>query len=70
MDLLTKEVERKITLLLPDKFGLIIDGWSTGNGYLVLGVIGVFPDAQGMQTCVLLGIGPLLDETRQGGVMG
>ena len=31
MGLLTKEIERMITNMLPDKFGIMVDGWSEGH---------------------------------------
>ena len=31
MGLLTEEIENKIREMLPEKFGVIIDGWSEGS---------------------------------------
>lgn len=43
MDALTKEVERIISNILPDKFGLMIDGWPKGKKQF-LETFACFPD--------------------------
>ena len=49
---LTVEVERKVASKLPNKFGLILDGWSEGNTHY----IALFACAPSLMT--LLSIAP------------
>jgi hypothetical protein len=43
MDLVSNEVTENIKAELPDKFGIIFDGWDDGHGHHLLGIIAVYP---------------------------
>ena len=63
MDALTKEIEKSISTKLPDKFAVIIDGWSKGSTHFV-GVFATFPsltDNNGYSTA-LLSFWPMVQE--------
>ena len=62
MDLVTREVEKKIGDLLPSKFALVLDGW-TKNSTHFLGVFAssASPNINGFET-VLLAFSPFLSE--------
>jgi hypothetical protein len=57
---LTEEVEKKASDELPDKFGLILDGWSEGNTHYIA-VFACFPKNSVTKT-ILLAIAPPFDE--------
>ena len=63
MSLLTTTVEREISKLLPERFAIIIDGWSKSSTHF-LAVFASFPsnEENGYST-VLLAFSPLFDET-------
>lgn len=63
MELVTKKVEKKIAKELPDKFAIVIDGWSEAGCYY-LGTYASFPanNSLGYKTR-LLSFSPLEDET-------
>ncbi len=61
MDLLVLSVEEKISLILPEKFSLIIDGWTKGSTYF-FGIFASFLHNGNLKT-VLLSFSPLLVET-------
>jgi hypothetical protein len=58
-----KAVVRKIREMIPTKFGIIFDGWSSGTVHYVA-VYAVFPE-NGNRTQILLAMQPLYDETSQ-----
>ena len=63
IDLVTKEVETRISSILPDKFAIIIDGWSKSSNHFV-GVFASFASDNepcGYQT-VMLAFSPMLTE--------
>ena len=68
MDLLTKEVEKKIGDLLPPKFAIVLDGW-TKNSTHFLGVFASYTCISPTSKCsngyetVLLAFSPFLSET-------
>lgn len=65
VDLLTKSVEQKISNILPDKFALMFDGWSTNDAHYI-GIFAVFASnhTHGYSR-VLLGLTPLENEQSQ-----
>ena len=63
MSLVTSEVEKEITKVLPCRIGLLLDGWtdmSTSTHYLA--IFAVY-QLEGVRQTVLLAFSPLLDET-------
>ena len=63
MSLLTEEVERKITAMLPEQFALIFDGWSKSSTHFVA-LFASYPDRnENGYSTVLLAFSPLQDET-------
>ena len=60
---LTKEVELQVRRILPDRFTVIFDGWTTGDCHYVA-VYAAFPSTsrQGYNT-ILLAFSPLENET-------
>jgi hypothetical protein len=63
--LIQEEVSKEITKILPNKFGLVIDGWSDGLGTHYCGVFASFLDSKGEKETILLSIAPLIDETNE-----
>ena len=63
MELVTKEVEKRIQSALPEKLALAIDGW-TKNATHFVGVFAIYPAAntQGYDSA-LLAFSPLFSET-------
>jgi len=61
IDLLTKEVERQVTKVLPTKFGLVFDGWSQHSVHF-LAVFAVF-GSKDDQNKILLALSPFVDES-------
>lgn len=60
---LTEHVESKIKTLLPNKFALVFDGWSTGSKHFEC-LFAVFPkDYEKVFQSMLLPCAPLIDET-------
>lgn len=66
LSLLTKVVESKIAILLPDKFALVFDGWSNGTRHYVA-IFASIPDAESKlgYKSLLLCFSPLTDEESQ-----
>ena len=64
MHLLTNKVEKVIARELPDKFVLIVDGWTSGSTHF-LGVVACYPSHDQDFETALLAFSPLLDETSQ-----
>ena len=64
IDLVSLEVEKKITSALPSNFGLIVDGWSQQSEHFV-GVFACF-DVDGVNEKPLLAFSVLPDETDLG----
>lgn len=68
MSLLTHRVERHISACLPDKFAIVIDGWTNCETHY-LAVFGTYPCHEHEEnngknySSVLLAVSPLLDET-------
>jgi hypothetical protein len=62
--LLDDAVMMKIKEVLPNKFGLIFDGWSSGTTHFVA-IYAVFPSSEGKREQVMLAMQPLPDETNQ-----
>jgi hypothetical protein len=58
ISLVTKEVEKRISKLLPEKIGLVIDGWSEAGTHF-MAVFAVFPL---MEAPILLSFSPMLSE--------
>ena len=66
MDRVTKRVEQKISSLLPEKFSIVLDGWTKKSTHFVA-VFAVYPvDTELGYESVLLGFSPLLCETNFG----
>ena len=63
--LIQDEVTVIIAGILPDKIGLIIDGWSDGLRNHYLGVFASFIDSNGEKKTILLAMSPLNDETNE-----
>lgn len=64
MCLVTKNLEKKIMLALPEKFCLIFDGWSLdGQSTHFLGLFACFPASELLNGPVMLAFSPLLDES-------
>lgn len=63
MNLLTKEVEKKITNLLPSKFCLVLDGWTKKSTHFVGVFASYYSHSPGGYNMVLLSFSPLLNET-------
>ena len=63
MELVTKEVEKRIQSALPEKFALVIDGWTKNSTHFV-GVFASCPvaNSQGYDSA-LLSFSPLFSET-------
>ena len=64
LELVAEKVEQKITVLLPEKFGIIIDGWSdssTSEYYLAL--YAIYPSSSNENNSTLLAFSPLIDTT-------
>lgn len=62
---LTQRVEKKIQAILPDKFALVLDGWSDGATHYV-GVFASFPSNDSVRfSSRLLSFSPLGDEGSQ-----
>ncbi len=60
---MTLIVEKEISKILPEKFALIIDGWSCGTTHFV-GIFESYPsDSLNGYDIVMLGFMPLIDET-------
>lgn len=59
--MLTTSVEKIVANTLPEKFGIVIDGWSDGNVHYIA-IFAVF-DANGKGEHILLAIAPPYDET-------
>ena len=62
MNLVTKKVERKISDELPEKFALVIDGWTKNSNHF-LAIFAVWANSSNVKCSALLGFSPLLDET-------
>lgn len=62
MSLLVKEVEAHISKHLPDKFALVIDGWSKSSTHF-LAIFAAYTDDDGVATA-LLAFSPMPDETQ------
>ncbi len=62
--LLNDAVIVKIKAVLPNKFGLILDGWSNGTKHFVA-IYAVFPNSKGKREQILLDMQPFPDETNQ-----
>lgn len=63
MSRLTATVEKKIAKLLPNKFALVIDGWSS-SGTHYLAVFATFASSNSKEySSILLGFSPFEDET-------
>ena len=60
MDALTKEVKHIISNILPDKFGLMIDGWSEGKQHF-FATFACFPENEKRRT-LLPGFSPPLQD--------
>ena len=60
MGLLTKEIENIIIGMLPDKIGIMLDGWSEGSEHF-FAVFACFPE-KGKRRTVLLGFSPPFQE--------
>ena len=62
--LLVKEVEEKFESDLPEKFSLILDGWSeNGSGTQYVGTFAVYQSKEGQPETPLIAFSRLLDET-------
>lgn len=62
---LTELVEKKLSQLLPEKFALILDGWSTTNTHYI-GIMAIFrSENTNGYSSVLLGLSPLENEETQ-----
>ena len=63
LQILVKEVEKKIEWELPEKFGLILVGWSeNGSGTHYVGIFAVYQSKEGQPETPLIAFSPLLDE--------
>ena len=62
IDLLVKKVEKKVANILPEKFGLIFDGWSIDSDHYVA-IFACFSRG-GERYTPLLAFSPLLDEEK------
>lgn len=60
MGLLTKEIENIIIGILPDKIGIMLDGWSEGSEHF-FAIFACFPE-KGKRRTLLLGFSPPLQE--------
>ena len=67
MGILTKEVEKKISHILPEKIALVIDGWTKASVHFV-GVFATYPDLGkvGGYESVMLAFSPMFCETEFG----
>lgn len=62
---LTELVEKKLSQLLPEKFALMLDGWSTTNTHYI-GIMAIFrSENTNGYSSVLLGLSPLENEETQ-----
>jgi len=61
---ITKEVELKVKELLPERFGIVMDGWTEGTTHY-FGVFAVFSDKDNGQVMILLGIQSPEDTTEK-----
>ncbi|KAH9141556.1 hypothetical protein AeRB84_014268, partial [Aphanomyces euteiches] len=64
LQLVTTHVEKKIANILPDRFGIVIDGW-TESSYHFLAVFASFPNADNSVSRPMLAFTTLLDQTNQ-----
>lgn len=65
MHALTKKVEETIRKLLPNKFALVFDGWSTNDTHYIA-LFATFPSSNELgYKHVLLSFSPFQDETSQ-----
>ena len=60
--IVTKEVENKISTIFPDRYSLIIDGWTNASTHYFR-VFASFSPNQSYSGKVLLGFSPLLSES-------
>ena len=64
MHLLSMKVEQEISNALPEKFALMVDGWTCGSEHYI-GVLAAYPSFQCDFNVVLLAFSTF-DETSQG----
>ena len=62
MEKLTCQVEKKISHDLPDKFALVIDGWTYGSTHFI-GLFALYTYNQNGYHTALLGFSPMMSET-------
>ena len=63
MDLLTREVEKKISLVLPAKFSLVVDGWTKKSTHFI-GIFATYPAQNEVgYEYALLSFSPMVVET-------
>ena len=64
LELVEEKVEQKITVLLPEKFGIIIDGWSdSSTSEHSLALYATCPSSSNENISTLLAFSPLIDAT-------
>jgi len=63
LKLVADEVRTLIAVNILQRFGLIFDGWSDGNGSHLVTVLATFHDLNNKPKLYLLAIAPFLDET-------
>ena len=65
LQLVTKKVETEIQCILPEKFGLFVDGWTaSGSGTHYLAIFAVYPrSGKTIPGTIRLAFSPLLDDT-------
>ena len=65
MPLLSVKEEQEVSNVLPEKFALMVDGWTCGSEHYI-GVLAAYPSFQSDFNVVLLAFSTLFDETSQG----
>lgn len=63
MQLTVAKVTERLTNLLPDRIGVVFDGWSDSSNNHYVALFTAFIDNQGNKRYTLLAFQPLLDET-------
>ena len=63
MNLVTEKVEQRISNELPNKFALVIVGWTKNSNHF-LAVFALWSSSSNVKCSALLGFSPLLDETK------